>query len=451
MRGILPENLIALANACEKPLYLVGGSVRDFLCGFPPKSAPDWDICSSETEDGLIAAAQKAGFTARAVYRNTGTVKLTDGAGTDCEFTRFRTDRYVRGFHAPAEIFFTDDIGQDARRRDFTCNAVYYDIASGAFCDPLGGIKNIQTKTMRTVSFAKKVFGEDGLRLLRLCRQAAQIGFSPDDECLAGARENADLICDIAPERIFSELQLLLHADEAHGVKDGVLRGLRLLDVTGVLDRILPELAQGRGMAQRSDFHDHTVLEHSFRCAAYAPPRLRIAALLHDVGKPFCMKRDGNFYEHPQEGARISREILQRLKAPKKLTADTERLVLLHMYDFNCAMRENKVRREIVQNFACLQDLLALKQADFTACKGDLSPAPTVEKWKRISEQMQKEGAPRTLAELAINGSDLIANGIPPQKVSAILNELLLYAAQNGEKNIKSALLKHANNVLRNL
>lgn len=444
MRDLIPENLVKLAENCPRPLYLVGGSVRDFLCGFPVGAHTDWDICSSITEDELISAAEKAGFTARAVYRNTGTVKLTDKNETSCEFTRFRTDKYIRGYHSPVEILFTDDIVQDARRRDFTCNAVYFDVAEGDFCDPLGGIEDIGRKLLRTVAPAKKVFGEDGLRLMRLCRQAAQLGFSPDGDCLEGAKQNAALIRDIAPERIFSELDLLLHADGAHGIADGPYRGLTLLRETGVLAEIIPELAKGNGLKQRSDYHDYDVLEHSFRCVKYSPPELRFAALFHDVGKPFCIERDGNFYAHPQEGARLAREILTRLKAPKKLTEETERLTLLHMLDYNCAMRENKVRKEIVQNYALLSSLLVLKQADFSACKGDLSPAPTVVKWNNILGKMKEEGAPRNLAELAIGGSDLIAAGVPPHRVGIALTDLLFYAAYDGKKNEKSVLLKHA-------
>lgn len=444
MREFLPENLLNLANVCQYSLYIIGGSVRDYLSGFPLGANTDFDLCSSMTEEEFISAAERVGFTVRAVYRNTGTVKLSDRAGVGYEFTRFRTDKYVRGFHSPVEICFTDDIEKDARRRDFTCNAVYYDVANDTYCDPLGGIPDIERKILRTVAPAKKVFGEDGLRLMRLCRQAAQLGFSPDRECLEGAKENAALIEDIAPERIFTELKLLLQADGAHGLKDAPYRGLCLLRDTGVLRYIMPELAKGQGMAQRSDFHAYDVLKHSFRCVSYAPPENRFAALLHDVGKPFCMERDGNFYAHPQEGARIAREILSRLKAPKKLIEETERLVLLHMRDFNCAMRENKVRREIVQNYPLLPALLSLKQADYSACKEDISSAPSVEKWKQILNKMREEGAPRTLKELAVSGSDLIALGIPPQNAGTALYELLYYAACDGSKNNKPALLKRA-------
>ncbi len=444
MRQYCSENLLKLADVCQDSLYIIGGSVRDFLSGFPLKEGCDWDICSPCEEETLLSAAETCGFTVRAVYRNTGTVKLTDSAGIDYEFTRFRSDKYVRGLHSPAEITFTRDIAVDARRRDFCANAVYYDVKHDEFCDPLGGIPDIKNKILRTVAPAEKVFGEDGLRLMRLARLAAQTGFSPDKECLEGARRNRALVRDIVPERIFTELDLLLHADLKHGFDDAPYRGLTLLRETGVLHEILPELALGDGMGQRSDFHDHDVLEHSLRCVRYSAPDIRFAALLHDVGKPFCFLRDGNFHDHPSEGARLAEEILTRLKAPKKLIAETATLTLLHMRDYNLQMREGKVRREIAQNFAILPKLFALKQADFSACKDDLTPAPAVVKWQEILRKMEREGAPREFRELAVNGKELQEIGVKPQDTGRVLKELLLYCAENGARNKKQPLLTYA-------
>lgn len=438
MRGILPEQLIRLAEALPAPLYVVGGSVRDFLAGALRKSA-DWDICSPADEETLAAAARACGLAVRAVYPRTGTVKLE--GETAFEYTRFRTDTYVRGIHTPAETRFTDDIALDARRRDFCANAVYYDVAAGTYADPLGGIPDIRARILRTVAPAAKVFGEDGLRLLRLARIAAQTGFSPDGECLDGARRNRALIRDIAPERVFAEMQLLLHADET--AADGPYRGLCILRETGVLGQFLPELAAGEGMAQRADFHDHDVLEHSFRCVRYARADIRWAALLHDVGKPACMKEEGSFHDHPARGARLADGILTRLKAPRKLTEETVRLVLLHMRDFDLKMRETKVRREICECRDLLPKLLALKQADFSACKDDLSPAPTVQKWENVLEKMRAEGVPFSVRELAVNGDDLLRAGLAGEEIGAALQALLAYCAQDGTRNRREHLLRH--------
>ncbi len=324
MRSILPKPLLSLAKACPTPLYVVGGSVRDFLANVTHISGViDWDICAPMDTDELLAVATSCNFTILAVYKRTGTVKLKDDEGNDYEFTSFRHDKYVRGTHTPIETFFTNDILLDARRRDFTANAVYYYIDKGEFVDPLDGITAIKEKRLTTVALASKVFGEDGLRLMRLCRQAATLGFTPDSECFDGAKQNAELIKDISPERIFAELTSILCADEKYGNANGQYYGLKLLSQIGVLHHILPELALGDNMAQRADFHKYDVLEHSLRATMYAPKELRLAALLHDVGKPFCVLRDGNSFAHPTEGERIVKEILHRLKAPNRTISQT--------------------------------------------------------------------------------------------------------------------------------
>lgn len=448
MNTLIPSPLKELAYALDRPLYVVGGSVRDFLAGYPAKSA-DWDICSPAPETEVESAAKACGFHVNAVYRNTGTVKLTDKDGTGYEFTRFRSDHYVRGLHTPAAIEFTDDIVRDARRRDFCANAVYYDIAAETFCDPLGGTEDIRQKKLRTVAPAKKVFGEDGLRLVRLARLAAQTGFSPDEECLAGASENCALIRDIAPERIFSELDQLLCADKKAGGAWGPWRGLHILRDTGVLSQIMPELAAGDGMPQRADFHNYDVLEHAFRCVYYAPASIRWAALLHDVGKPFCFLQDGNFHAHPEEGARIAADILCRLKAPKKHAEQIVRLVRLHMRDFDLRMKESKVRRDIVSNHDILPDLFSLRQADFSACKDDVSPAPGVVKWQRILAKMQSEGVPFSVRELAVTGADVTARGVYGEAVGKMLEELLDYCIQDGSRNTREHLLKHLDRITK--
>jgi tRNA nucleotidyltransferase (CCA-adding enzyme) len=330
----------------------------------------------------------------------------------------------------------------DAKRRDFTANAVYYDIAADRFVDPLGGIDDIKNKTLRTVDDSDKVFGEDGLRLMRLARQAGQLGFSPNAECLSGAKKNASLIRDISPERIWAELVSLLHADKKYGIADGHYRGLKLLDETGVLDVILPELALGRGMAQRADFHNYDVLEHTFHAVLYADERVRLSALLHDVAKPFCVKRDGNSFAHPTEGARMADEILTRFKAPKHTTATVKELVLYHMYDFDGQTKENKLRRFFVVHRPVLEELLLLKQADFSGCKDDLSPCPTGIKWRKLLDKMRVEGAPTSLKELAITGKEVAeADDMQPKYIADVLRELLLHAALEPQDNTKERLL----------
>lgn len=450
MREILPKNLITLANACPKPLYVVGGSVRDFLANMP-SNVKDWDICSPMNAETFKGIAESLHFTVKSVFKHTGTVKLCDPDGEEYEYSCFRSDKYVRGTHVPVEIFFTEDIVLDAKRRDFTANAVYYDIQKNNFVDPLDGIAAINEKRLTTVAPAKKVFGEDGLRLMRLARQAAQLGFIPDEECFLGAQENAALIADISPERIFTELKAILIADQKYGNTDGPYQGLQLLSKTGVLDKIIPELTLGRNLAQRADFHRYDVLEHSLRAVKYADERIRLAALLHDVGKPFCRFRDGNSYEHAGEGARIAKTILQRLKAPKDTIERVCALVEWHMYDLDCKTSENKLRRFLVSHHALLEELLLLKQADFSACMDDLSIAPTCIRWNALLSKMKEEHVPFTLKDLAVDGKDILNLGIMPCHISQILQRLLLHTALTPSDNEKSRLLRLAQGIEKDI
>lgn len=445
MKLHLSEKLHTLAEACPFPLYVVGGSVRDVIAGLYRKNS-DIDICAPASADDFCTAAVKCGATVNAVYRNTGTVKLKFGK-EEYEFASFRSDEYVRGIHTPVKTFFTDDIYLDARRRDFKCNAVYYDIKKESFCDPLGGIDDIKNKRMTTVAAADKVFGEDGLRLMRLARQSAQLGFKPDKECLDGARKNASLIADVSPERIYAELNAILHADAAYGIEGAQYRGLKLLDETGVLDVILPELTLGRGMEQNEKFHHHDVLEHSLRTVLYADESIRLAALLHDTGKPYCMIQNGNYRNHETESARISGEVCERLKVTKRLTEEVVELSALHMYDMRCDARENKIRKFIVRHGAILQKLLLIKQADFSACRDDLCEAPCVTKWRAIYEKMKEEGAPLNLKQLNVKGNELLACGIPPERIGKVLSALLDDCAMEPSLNENSALIKRAVNL----
>lgn len=444
MKKLIPKSLLRLAEGCSKPLYLVGGSVRNYLAGFSCSNRIDWDICSPMPLSEFLTAAEQAGFTVHSVFKNTGTVKLSDHLGEEYEYCSFRSDRYIRGTHVPVEIYFTDDIAIDARRRDFTANAVYFDMKQGEFVDPLNGISAIKEKRLTTVAPAEKVFGEDGLRLMRLARFAGTLGFSPDEECLLGAKNNAKLIRDITPERIYTELCAILFADTKYGVQNGHYKGLKILEETGVLAEILPELTLGKGVAQRADFHKYDVLEHSLRAVYYAEKSVRLAALLHDIGKPLCALRDGNFYAHPNEGAELAKSVLTRLKAPKNIIERIPALIEWHMYDLDCRASEQKVKRFFVNHYPILDELLKLKQADFSACMDDLSKAPTCARWEKLLQALKAENAPLTVKELALSGKDLLDAGISPPHISVLLQKLLLYTVCNPKENTKERLIKLA-------
>lgn len=453
LRSFLPESLIFFAEKSPAPIYAVGGIVRDFLAGFDIKKGADIDICAPIKSEDFISLAKENGFTVTSVYKTTGTVKLMDNADFSLEFSPFRTDKYIRGEHTPLETFFTTDIFSDARRRDFTANAVYYDIKANSYVDPLGGIKAIGEKRLSTVAPADKVFGEDGLRLMRLARFTAETGFSADGECLAGAKKNAALIRDIHPERIWTEISAILLADQKHSLPYAQYFGLKALDDTRVLDYIVPELTAGRGMNQRSDFHSHDVLEHSLRCVKYSAPKLtlRYAAFLHDVGKPDCYIRTGNFHGHDVAGAEIAERISERLSVPKAISKRADELILYHMYDIAMNTRENRLKKFFVEHYGILDELMEIKQADYSACKDDLSECPANIRWKEILGEMKEAGAPMKLSDLKINGNDVLSLGHEKEYTARILSALLVRCAENPALNEKEALLRLAEGVYKDI
>jgi hypothetical protein len=162
------------------------------------------------------------------------------------------------------------------------------------------------------------------------------------------------------------------------------------------------------------------------------------------VGKPLCALRDGNSHAHPQEGATLAREILNRLKAPKKTIQRIHALVEWHMYDFDCKTSENKLRRFFVAHLDILEDLIDLKQADFSACTDNFSTAPTCERWKALLTKMKEEKAPMRLKDLALNGTHLLQLGIAERHISTILNALLFHTVIHPSENNTPRLRKLA-------
>ena len=439
------KNLISLAKSLDKPLYAVGGVVRNFL--IDGSFSVDVDLASANTAEQLIEKLGDFGFDVLAEYKRTGTVVFSD-KNQKYEYTSFRRESYLSGgAHTPDKVEYTSDMKEDALRRDFTCNALYCDVITGEIFDPLGkGVADVEEKRLDTVTDPEKVFCSDGLRLMRLARFSAELDFTPTEDVLNSAKMYADNIKDISPERIYAELNKILCADERYPFsnKAGHYQGIKILDQTRVLDRIFPDLAKGRGMAQRADYHNFDVLEHGLKCLLYAPKNIRLAALLHDVGKAECMEVDKNFYRHAEVGERKAITALKRLKADKKTIEQVAFLTKWHMLDMDGKMREQKLRLFFVKNARYFEDLLSIKQADYKACKEQEGTAKTVEKWLALMDKMKGDGTPFSLKDLKISANDLMEIGYRGKEIGKELSSLFDFAVCNAKENERERLLNRA-------
>ena len=439
----LHEKIKELAIKLPRPLYVVGGYVRNYLIN--STISTDVDICGDFDVEEISNFAKKVGFCLVATYKKTGTVVLAF-ENLKCEYTSFRREIYAEGGnHTPKKVEFTSDITLDAKRRDFKCNAVYYDIKNNEFCDLLGGINDIKNKILDTVIEPEKVFCSDGLRLMRLARFSSELGFTPTEKVVKVAKAYADNINDISVERIYTELKYILDADEKYNFspKNAHYIGIKLLSDIGVLGKIIPELELGRNMPQRKDYHNYDVLTHTLKSVLYASKSVRLAALLHDIGKPTCMINNGKFHGHDMVGVEIAEKVLKRLKVDNETIKETKFLVGAHMKDLDGKMGENKVKKFIIKNYKLIPKLYLLKQADFSACKDDLSICPTIIKWKKIEEDMKREGVPFSVKELKITATDLINLGYKGKDIHETLDKLLNLCIENPKLNVKEKLLTY--------
>lgn len=423
-----------LAKCFPSRLYLVGGAVRDYLRGVETQ---DFDLASAAKPDEVKSALEGSAFRVCDSSPKLGTL-IISGGGVRFEHTTFRTDSYPEGsgVHKPDEVVFTSDIEEDCRRRDFCCNAVYFDVESRKIVDPLGGVADIENKVLRTTRAAKDVFSEDGLRIMRLIRFVSTLGFAPDYEATNAAKELVGRLSDVSKERIRDELDKTLQGKN-------LCTALELALQTGVLREILPELADNEDLAQPAAFHRYDALRHAFHTAAAAREDIKLAALLHDVGKAEAWKKDGNMHNHAEYGAVTAREITKRLKYPNAVIAETEILVREHMYDINANAKENKLRRYVARNYAVIDKLIALVRADSLGT-GIFSDCPRADRFQATLNRMKEEKIPFTVRDLAVNGDDIKNLGFKGEKIGKALSLLLAECIDGRLKNEREALLRTA-------
>ena len=453
----IPVILQKMNNIFEKngfKAYLVGGAVRDM---FMNKPASDWDVATDATPEQVIAAFKKVIPTG--IAHGTVTVHFM---GEEIEVTTFRIEQgYSDGRH-PDKVSFASDIEEDLSRRDFTMNAIAVSLKDGSIVDPFNGKSDIKNKIIRSVGNPLERFNEDGLRPIRAIRFASQLGFEIESETLK-AISNENILqktSTVSIERFRDELIKLLKSP-----KPSV--GLKLLENTNIMNLFLPELLEGRNCIQNDirGYHVFDVLDHNFYSCDGAPANkinVRLAALLHDIGKPASkvvrITDNGeiyNFFNHEKYSESIARKLLVKLRFSNNEINNVCHLIENHMFHYEGSWSDAAVRRFIVRiKPENIEDLIDLRLADMYGkynmpiqIKESQACDLLIQLQDRI-KKIQEENSAFTLKSLAVSGKDLMDVGIPSGKtIGNILNSLLETVLDDPNQNNKDILLNIAKNL----
>ncbi|WP_285636586.1 CCA tRNA nucleotidyltransferase [Lentzea sp. NBRC 102530] len=446
--------LAARFAAEGKRLYLVGGSVRDAVLARPTN---DFDF----TTDARPAEIQQLLKGWADAQWDTGIAFGTVGAskkGEIIEITTFRADVYD-GVTRNPEVTFGDSIDGDLVRRDFTVNAMAFDIAASEFVDPTGGLQAAHEGVLDTPATPQESFGDDPLRMLRAARFVSQLGFTAAPRVVEAMRSMAAELTRITPERVQVELSKLLCGAHPR-------RGIELMVETGLADIVLPELTAMKleidEHHQHKDVFDHSlvVLEQAIDLEEVdqSPDLvLRIAALLHDIGKPATRKFEPgggvSFHHHEVVGAKMVRKRLRALRYSKEITEDVAKLVYLHLRFHgygNGEWTDSAVRRYVTDAGDLLTRLHKLVRADCTT-RNKRKANLLSRTYDSLEERIARIAAEEDLARVRpdLDGNEIMKLlGLPPgRQVGAawkFLKELRLDRGPLDRDEAEAALLDWA-------
>ncbi len=443
----LPDEISKIIKALQSAgysAYAVGGCVRDVLLENPPAGGPkDWDITTNAKPEEI----QKI-FPDSFYANKFGTVsvktKSEDETLAFVEITTFRKEGGYSDKRHPDEVEFVGNIEEDLARRDFTVNALASD--GEKIIDLFGGQNDLKKKLIRAVGEPAERFSEDALRMMRAVRFACELGFEIEEKTREAIKKEAGLLRAIAKERIRDEFVKIISSNRGDF-------GVNLLRELGLLKHIIPELDASYGIGQNKH-HIYDVYEHSLRSLGYAVKEnynfdVRLAALLHDIGKPPTKRGEGSdctFYGHEVVGARTAAKILSRLCFPKQQTERIALLVRYHLFYYNVGeVTESSVRR-LVRNVGPenINDLLDVRKCDRIG-----SGVPKAEPYKLrhlryLIEKVSRD--PISAKMLLLKGDEVmkILNIKPGPKIGYVLNILLDEALDDPKKNEKEYLKNRA-------
>ncbi len=440
------KKVIQILEKAGFEVYIVGGAVRDLLSG---KKVTDWDFTTSAKPKQIVKLFKDA------FYDNTfGTVGVAEkhlgGKGDGVlEITTFRTESSYSDRRRPDKVKWGKTLEEDLTRRDFTINAMALKISSlqgqtlkVKIIDPFKGQKDLEKRLVRAVGDPDKRFKEDALRMMRAIRIAAQLGFTIEAKTLKAISKDSKLLKEIASERVRDELLKIIASNYP---KDGI----KLLFTSGLLEFIMPELIETREVEQ-AGHHTKDVWNHSLDALKACPspdPIIRLATLLHDVGKPRSKRNRGvgkeiTFYNHEVIGARMVKEIARRLKMSKKDLDMLWLLVRWHMFAYDPKMTDKAIRRFIKRvGIENINKMMMLRIGDRVGGGSKATSWRLRELQQRIGEVLY---TPMQIKDLKVNGKDVMKikkiKGGP--KVGKILEKLFDEVMEDSKKNNRKYLLE---------
>ena len=434
----MPKEVLFILNKLNEEgfdAYIVGGCVRDKLLGLHPH---DYDITTSAEPNEI-----------KRVFKDFKTILIGEEFGTVgvlidktlYEVTTFRIDGKYLNFRKPENVTFSKSLREDLKRRDFTINAMAMD-SNGELYDPFGGKKDLDDKVLRAVGRPNERIKEDAIRILRAIRFAGRFDFYIEDELFDAISFERKLLKKISPERIFDEFSKMITSERPSYY-------LLLMDETGVLDVIFPELKRTVGFSQFSPYHDKTLFDHLVCVMDEVKPdlALRLAALFHDISKvdTLSIGEDGrgHFYGHEVLGADLVSEILKRYRVSNKIIDKVTILILDHM-KVHSEMTDKALRRQIKRvgrdNVLDLYDLLI---ADCRCTRIDRDASFIIKRKNRVKELLDEKEM-KTEKFLEINGNDIKALGFKEGKIiGKILKDLENLVLDDPKKNKRDYLIDY--------
>lgn len=433
----VPKEVVQISETLENKgfeAFLVGGCVRDLIINREPK---DWDLTTNATPEQIIALFPET------FYENKfGTVGVkTENEGPRLhvvEVTPYRTEGTYSDNRHPDVVSFGHSLEEDLKRRDFTMNAIAYNISKGQIVDPYKGQDDLKDKVIKTVGEAGDRFREDALRMLRAIRFSAELGFTINIDTFSAIQNNVSLMANVSKERIKDEFTKII-------MSSNPMIGMGVAQKIGFIKYIAPALEESIGVEQNKQAHKYDVWEHLLRTLQHAadknfPLEVRLAALFHDVSKPET-KRETNgktsFFGHDVIGARVTRETLKNLTFSKEVIKKVGDLVRWHMFFSDTEEISLSAVRRLVRNVGRenIWDLINLRMCDRIGSGRPKEEPYRLRKFQSMIEEVSRD--PISVSMLEIDGNMLMKELkiAPGPIIGHILNALLEEVLEDPKKN----------------